>query len=281
MLSPEVVDQVRALAAAVAEADHEYPLNEDARFALTSTDDVEHHLEYTAADQDRLVGYAQGNRRHGTAQLLVHPEHRRQGIGTGLLSTVAPLPVWAFGDLDAAHHFATASHLVEKRRLLIMQRPLDPPVEIDDPAIRPFDPSTDTEAFLALNAAAFAWHPEQAHFSRADLDARLADDWFEPSGFLISTDAEGLTGFHWTKRHPDGRGEVYILATHPRAQGQGLGRRLLAAGLNHLAAGGSPTVHLYVEAANSRAVELYDRAGFAVVHSDVLYGPPPEPSQEP
>ena len=84
-------------------------------------------------------------------------------------------------------------------------------------------------------------------------------------------DANGLTGFHWTKRHPGGRGEVYILATDPRAQGTGLGRRLLAAGLEHLAATGSTTVHLYVEASNARAVELYERAGFAVVHRDVLY----------
>lgn len=280
MLSRQVVDQVLALAAAVAEADREYPLNEDARFALTSNDaGVEHRFERGGSDD--LLGYAQGNRRHGTAQLLVHPEHRRQGIGTRLLHDLGPLPVWAFGDLDAAHHFATANHLVEKRRLLIMQRPLDPPVELDDPDIRPFDPASDTEAFLVLNAEAFAWHPEQAHFSQNDLDTRLGDDWYDPAGFLVSTDAEGLTGFHWTKRHPDGRGEVYILATGPRAQGQGLGRRLLAAGLNHLAEQGCTTVHLYVEAANTRAVELYDRAGFAVVHSDVLYGPPPEPSQEP
>ena len=63
-----------------------------------------------------------------------------------------------------------------------------------------------------------------------------------------------------------------MIGVHPRAQGTGLGRRLLAAGLDHLAAR-LPTVHLYVEAANARAVQLYERAGFAVVHSDVLYGP--------
>ena len=70
--------------------------------------------------------------------------------------------------------------------------------------------------------------------------------------------------------------DLRLFVSRPR-----LGRTLLSAGLEHLAATGSTSVHLYVEAANTRAVELYDRAGFAVVHSDVLYGPPPEPSQEP
>ena len=54
---------------------------------------------------------------------------------------------------------------------------------------------------------------------------------------------------------------------------------LLAAGLEHLAATGSTSVHLYVEASNGRAVELYERTGFAVVHRDVLYGPTPHQEQ--
>ena len=276
MLTPDVVAQVRALVADVAAVDGEQPLNEDATLALSVATGVDHHLEYA----EGLIGYAQSSPRHGTAQLCVHPEHRRHGVGSRLLAAVGALPVWAFGDLSEAHAFATAHGWLERRRLLIMQRPLDPPAGADDPAIRRFDPDTDTDEFLALNAAAFAWHPEQGQFSLADLHARMAEDWYDPAGFLVAADAVGLTGFHWTKRHPDGRGEVYILATHPRAQGTGLGKRLLAAGMNHLAAAGAPTVHLYVEASNVRAVELYDRAGFVVVHSDVLYGPPSVPAQE-
>lgn len=278
MPPPADVAGVRALIAAVIEADGEPPLNEDALLAL-STDDpaVDHHLRHHG---DELIGYAQHNHRHGSGQLFVHPAHRRRGVGTALLAALNEAPVWAFGDLEPARHFAAANHLIERRRLLIMERPLDPPTELNDRAIRPFDIATDAAQLLALNALAFDWHPEQRHFSRADLTARMAESWYDPDGFLVATDPTGLAGFHWTKRHPDGHGEVYILATHPRAQGTGLGRRLLAAGLNHLAARGSSTVQLYVEAANLRAVELYDRAGFAVVHSDVLHGPPTMTSQE-
>ena len=278
MLASDDIDRIRRLVSIVAEADGEHPLNEDATLALTGDDPaVTHHL----LDQDgELVGYAQSNARHGTAQLLVHPLHRRRGHGGRLLLDVAGHGVWAFGDLPVAQRFAAARGLAERRRLLVMERPLEPPSGAVFEGVRPFDPAWEAEQLLAVNAAAFDWHPEQAHFSRADLDARMAEDWYDPAGLLVAADADGLTGFHWTKRHPDGRGEVYILATHPRAQGTGLGRRLLAAGLEHLAATGSSTVHLYVEASNARAVELYERAGFAVVHRDVLYAPDPRSSDD-
>jgi len=278
MLASDDIDRIRRLAEVVAEADGENPLNEAATLALKADDPaVGHHLQRGGDD---LLGYAQSNVQHGTAQLFVHPERRRQGVGTLLLRDVAGSSVWAFGDLPAARGFATASGLVERRRLLVLERPLDPPSGIVDRGVRPFDPATESEELLAVNAAAFDWHPEQRHFSRADLDARLAEDWFDPAGLLVTSDDKGLTGFHWTRRHENGRGEVYILAIHPRAQGSGLGKRLLTAGLDHLASTGSTSVHLYVEAANARAVQLYERAGFAVVHGDVLYGPTDEPPEE-
>ena len=269
MLGSDEVEDVRELARSVAAVDGEAPLNEEAGLALVSDDPaLTHHLR---RDGQTLVGYAQSNGRLGSAQLFVHPAHRRRGIGGELLLDVAGYGVWAFGDLPAARAFAADKDLVERRRLLVMERPLEPPGPEQD-GVRVFRPD-DLDGLLAVNAAAFDWHPEQRHFSRADAEARMAEDWFDPDGLLVTEDADGVTGFHWTKRHPDGRGEVYILATHPRAQGGGLGRRLLAAGLDHLARTGSRSVHLYVEAANARAVELYERAGFAVVHSDVQYGP--------
>ncbi|MFT4218269.1 MAG: mycothiol synthase [Micropruina sp.] len=269
MLGPEDTERIRRLAATVSDADGESPLNEDAMLALDSADPAIAH--FLVERDGELAGYAHHNSRHGTTQLLVHPAHRRHRVGSTLLHDAGDTPVWAFGDLPAAQGFAAALGLVELRRLLVMERPLDPPSGASFDGVRPFRYDTDADQLLALNAAAFDWHPEQRHFSRADLDARMAEPWFAPDGLLISADADGLTGFHWTKRHPDGRGEVYILATHPRSQGTGLGRRLLAAGLEHLAAAGCPTVHLYVEASNTRAVELYERAGFATVHRDVLY----------
>ena len=120
----------------------------------------------------------------------------------------------------------------------------------------------------------------------------MQETWFDPAGFLVALrqaqgaegqaqgteeaaqGAEELVGFHWTKQHPDRLGEVYVLGVDPDAGVSGLGRALLAAGLAHLRRVGNTRVELYVEAENPRAVALYDRAGFGVASSDVMYASP-------
>jgi len=264
---------VLALASAAADVDGTPPLNEAATLSL-ARDDATHWLVPGAHG---TVAYAQWQAAHGTGQLVVHPAHRRRGHGTALLRAlvgVASRPaVWAFGDLPAARAFAAASGLVAVRSLLVMDRALgSPPAPTPPPGtrLRAFT-DADADAFLALNAAAFAGHPEQGRFSREDLDARRAEPWFAEAGLLLAEDADGLAGFHWTKRHDATTGEVYVLGVHPRAAGRGLGGVLLDAGLHHLAAGGATRVLLYVDGANEAAIALYRRAGFAVAHTDTLY----------
>ena len=53
-----------------------------------------------------------------------------------------------------------------------------------------------------MNAAAFAHHPEQGQWTAPDLDHRMAEDWFDPAGFLVLDAPDGeMAGFHWTKVH--------------------------------------------------------------------------------
>jgi mycothiol synthase len=172
-----------------------------------------------------------------------------------------------------------------------MRRPLPgqggetlPPAET--PAgvvVRTFEPGRDEEAFLALNAEAFAGHPEQGRMSRTDLDQRMAEPWFDPGGFFLAEACEGggsgaggdLLGFHWTKVHPGEppHGEVYVVGVSPRAQGMGLGRLLTLTGLHHLAGLGLAEVVLYVESDNAPAIAVYSRLGFAHAGPDthVMY----------
>ena len=116
-------------------------------------------------------------------------------------------------------------------------------------ALRTFRPG-DEDAVLAVNAAAFAEHPEQGRWTRADVDARIAEDWFDPAGLFLAERADGgpddgeLLAFHWTKvhgathhRHGDGAphghdpiGEVYVVGVSPAAQGRGLGRLVTLVG---------------------------------------------------
>ena len=263
------------LCAAAEAADTVAPLNEEARLQLGRPD----ALHWVARDGDTVVGYAQWQPANATGQLVVHPDHRRSGHGTSLFAALladVPEPaVWAFGDLHGAQRFAASAGMVPGRGLHIMERELTDAVPREVPEgvrLRPFT-DADADAFLAVNAAAFADHPEQGHFSAADLANRQSEAWWDPAGLILAEDAEGVVGFHWTKRHDDVTGEVYVLGVHPRGGGRGLGGVLLDAGLAHLAAGGNSRVILYVDAGNAPAVALYERSGFRVVHTDTLYRP--------
>lgn len=273
-LSPRQRARVSALVSAATDADGVPPLNEEAHLLL-GRPGARHWL---VSEGDDLVGYAQWQPDNATGQLVVHPDARRRGVGTRLLAALQAemdaAAVWAFRDLPAAQGFAATRGLVPVRGLLVLAKLLDDVVTPEPPAgvtLRPFT-DADADAFLATNAAAFAHHPEQGHFSRADLAARQAEEWWDPAGLLLAVDADGVAGFHWTKRHDATTGEVYVLGVHPRAAGRGLGGVLLRAGLAHLARAGLRRVILYVDADNTAAVRLYERGGFTRDHADVLYG---------
>lgn len=266
--------RVRELAERARGVDGVDPLNEEAYRSLG--DDSAQHLLIT--DGPRVVGYLNYSARFATVQLVVDPQYRRKGIGTQLWTQRPADPnlgVWAFGDLPPAQGFAAARDLRPERGLLMMSRPLTDLPPTTTPAevqLRTFIPS-DADELLALNAEAFAHHPEQGQLDHAGLEARMAEDWFDPAGLILAFDAEGMVGFHWTKRVDAETGEVYVIAVAPRSQGRGYGKVLLAAGMSHLATQGLPTVVLYVDTADKTAVRMYERAGFVTVHRDVRYIP--------
>lgn len=273
-LEPQDRLAVIELAAAAEAADGTPPLNEEATLALMRDD----ALHWLVRDGDAVVGYAQWQPNNATGQLVVHPHHRRQRIGSSLLDGLrsrAKTRVWAFGTHAPARAFAAARGLAPVRGLTMMERILadeTAPAVPEGITLRGFT-DADADAFLAVNAAAFVHHPEQGHFSAADLAARQAEDWWEPEGLILAVEGDEVLGFHWTKRHDATTGEVYVLGVDPRASGKGLGKVLLQAGLSRLADGGATRVILYVEADNEPALALYRRAGFEVVHTDTLYGP--------
>ena len=221
----------------------------------------------------------------GTAELVVAPERRRRGVGAALAAALVeqapgPLRAWAHGDLPGARALAARHGAAPVRLLHQMRRPLSDglpaPVLPPGVALRGFVVGQDEEAWLRLNARAFADHPEQGRWTRADVDARTAEPWFDPDGLLLAERDGRLVGSHWTKTHParegaPAEGEVYVVAVDPDARGTGLGRALVLAGLAHLRGRGLAAVSLYVDDDNAPAVALYRRLGFAVAVTDVLW----------
>ena len=263
-LTDAEIGEVLDLAAAAERADGTFPLSEDVVLAIRHGGGT--HVRTSA-------GYAFAGAESG--ELVVHPEHRRQGHGTALLQAAGPLKFWAHGDHEASRAFALKNGYDRARVLWQMRRSL----ETELPAIpfppgvtiRHFRPGHDEQAWLAVNARAFATHPEQGRWTEHDLALREDEPWFDPAGFLMAVDVEDtLVGFHWTKVQ-DGLGEIYVLGVDPQGHRKGLGKALSVAGLEHLRDQGLKTAMLYVDESNSAAVGLYRGLGFDVHSTDVMY----------
>lgn len=214
----------------------------------------------------RLVGY--GRVDDGEAELAADRAVLPQLLDAAVAAAGGTLRVWSHGTRSRLVEALRAAGFEQTRELLQLRRPLDaadlPPQPATPPGVlvRAFQPGRDEQAWLAVNAAAFATHPEQGRWTRADLEARMAEPWFDPAGFFLAERAGDVIAFHWTKIHPGAIGEVYVLGVAPAAQGLGLGHLLLVRGLRYLAGRGCTSVLLYVDGDNTAALRLYERSGF-------------------
>jgi mycothiol synthase len=299
-LEPGEVAQVRVLAEAAAAADGVAPLSEQPLLRLAAGDDTVHLLARPADDGGALTGYAQldlGAPGSTSAELVVDPAARRRGVGRELLALARELAahdrsgdpggrrfsVWAHGDLPAARALAASAGLGVVRELWLMRLDLaDLPPGPGAPAprgvtLRAFRPGRDEDEWRRANARSFANHPEQGRITRADLDARMAEPWFDPAGFLLAERDGVLLGSVWTKVHPadathEAAGEIYVVGVDPDAQGLGLGGVLIRRGLEHLAGRGLARAILYCDADNEVAIRAYTRVGFERAGVDVQFG---------
>lgn len=220
--------------------------------------------------------------------VVVDPDHRAAGLADRLVA--AALDVvgrsgggtvhwWVFAaggadDARAARLGFGRGRVLEQQRVAL---PLPLPEAPTWPAgttVRTFVVGRDEEAWVALNNASFADHPEQGGWDVATLRRREAEPWFSPEGFLLAEDADGLAGACWTKLHQEADGtvgEIYVVGVHPSRAGQGLGRALTVAGLQSLHERGAGVGMLYVDAANEPAIRLYRGLGFRCVRRDTAY----------
>jgi mycothiol synthase len=223
------------------------------------------------------------------AEFVVDPLERHHGLGNRMMIEMlreahGTVRIWAHGDHPDARALARRYDFEPARELLQLRAEV-PAGEVSIHSLREhsthidhFRVGTDDAEWLAVNARAFATHPEQGSLTQADLDARIAESWFDANNFLVARDDAGaMMGFCWLKVESgevstsSTIGEFYAVGVHPKHQGLGLGRALVQAGLNRLAELGIRTASLYVEADNVAAVKLYRSFGFTDHSIDIQY----------
>ena len=222
-LSGADIADVQALVAAATEVDGTAPLSEHVLLHLRHGGDAEAaHL--LAWDGDELVGFAHLDLTDpvagGAGELVVHPEHRRAGLGSRIVqelldragrSEVAAgrLRLWAHGEHPGAVALATTLGFTQARVLWQMRRsllaPLAEPHLPEGVHAAPVRRRRRRARVPARQQRRLRLAPRAGRLDLDQVKLREAEPWFDPNGFLLAVDADDrLLGFHWTKVHGDG-----------------------------------------------------------------------------
>ena len=139
-------------------------------------------------------------------------------------------------------------------------------------------PAARSDATAVAELFAEAGRTGWAGFLTNEQIARIvpdADTWTEriehagPDDFVVAADRYGMAGFIWVRQAPDldltePTGEVATFYTHPRVWGGGVGRRLMALGLDRLRAMGYTESVLWTEERNERPRRIYAQSGWTL-----------------
>jgi mycothiol synthase len=293
-LGSAVLPQVRALLDVAREHDGVESIGEHKFLRVSSGTNASGVKAILAYDGQRLVGYANvelfpiASGCRLSAEMVVHPEARRRGMASAMLTTIVKeaqsqdldrVDIWAYHQLSGTRELAAKFGFEPSRTLLEIRMrlpdafpdaPLPPGVEL-----RGFRPGQDDAEWLALNNLVFESHPEQGSWDSKDLAVRLRQPWFDAQDFLVATNDGRLVAYNWLKLdHAALEGEIYVIGVHPEERRRHFGQSLTILGLAHMVRRGMRDASAYVDASNSGALAMYYALGFGLDHSDLCYSKP-------
>lgn len=293
LIAPDDIDAIRTLAAAAEASDHRPPFGDSVWRDLAHPTPLS--MLVIAESDGKPVGALHlappENRGESglIAAIVVEPRHRGGEVEQALLETAladekvacSRILLWIFGADDTADRFMDASGFRRERELHQMRVRLPITMDRGWPTgvdVRPFLPGVDEETWLSVNNRAFVADPDQRGWTLDTIRRREEESWFDPAGFLLAWRGDTLAGFCWTRLHPaappnepEALGEIYVIGVDPGHQGIGLGRALVAGGLGSLHERGASVGMLFVDAANTAAIRLYEKLGLRVTRVDRAY----------
>jgi putative acetyltransferase len=217
---------------------------------------------------------------------------RQQRAADGLLEPADRLGQWRLGHVQPRSRVTKVQLLgdgdevaqvakldIHIHRVLIeMNGILDVLVSTNDTGrmeltIRPLQDDSDAAAFRALNEE---WITR--YFAVEDQDRRQLDDpigaYIDTGGEILIAELDGrAVGCVALMPDPTGAYELSKMAIAPELRGQGAGRVLLSAAIDHARALGARALFLGSSRKLANAVHLYEALGFEHVAPETLHMP--------
>jgi ribosomal protein S18 acetylase RimI-like enzyme len=251
--------------------------------APIETGEREHVLVWSG---DRLIGFGQmpaGDEPEGC--LMVHPAHRRLGIGSAILDAFRDElrrrdrgEGWVVADLasPSARAFLDAAGLVRDMSEFRLEwrkskSPTPPPPNAKLSLRRAVD--DDAEALIDLMRRALDRDLEDA---RARVEAGLRET---KRHFYVAFIEDAPIGMI-RAGEIDGAGDITAFGVLPEKRGRGIGRRILTETVRMLADEGLDRVLIEVAVENASALGLYRSCGFEIVSEYGFHHLAAKPSRE-
>ena len=242
-----------------------------------------------------MVGYVDVAPELGIGRVIlncwVHPEHRRQGLATKLLS-YATHRAKELG-AKAAHVNIPQDNTVAKSVLSrlgfrLIRRFLE--LRLDIPKVRWQDIDQATLRCRSLQrgeedkltqiqnrsfAGTWGYNPNTVE----EIIYRTNLSNCSPEDIVLAYEGDKPIGYCWTRLTYEAatgerKGQIFMLGVDPDYRGKGVGKGILLAGLSYLKSKGLQIAELTVDSRNKAACSLYWSVGFEVRASSLWYEKP-------